>query len=308
MLFSIDQANDGRVLRGFLQELGVSAALCARLKRSERGMLLNGCRVSVRAVLHAGDTLELAIEDDAPSCGVVPRPLPLEVLLETDGMLVLNKPANMPTHPSHGHFEDTLANALVYHYSTESTPFVPRFINRLDRNTTGAVLVARHALAAASLSRAMAEGRIRKTYLALVHGRLESPVTLRTGIRRRAESIIFREVCAVGEGDLAITQVTPLFVGECSTLVRLTPQTGRTHQLRVHMAHIGHPLLGDDLYGGPEEFGRHALHAATLTLPVSGKEITVCAPLPEDMRRYLKALGKGALQLAEQETEHKGSA
>ena len=301
MKFAIDKAADGKLLRTYFKELGVSAALCARLKRLEKGILLNGMPVTVRATLHAGDVLELAIEEKEPPVHVLPRELPLDILYQNEDCIAVNKPADMPTHPSHGHFEDTLANALAFHLSTKEAPFRPRFINRLDRNTTGVVLVAAHALSAASLSRAMAQGKIQKSYLALVHGVLDEPRVIESGIRRREESIIFREVCPVGEGDLAITHVEPLVSNGEVTLVRLVPKTGRTHQLRVHLASVGHPLLGDDLYGISDGFHRHALHAATLEFPLprDGGIVHVRAPLPPDMRAVIATLGEEAIALAE---------
>lgn len=303
MQFLADETSSGKLLRQFLRERGVSATLLAKLKRREGGILQNGVPVTVRAVLHAGDVITLGVEDREQSAHVAPRDLPVEILLHTADYTVANKPCNMPTHPSHGHHEDTLANALAYRLSKENAPFRPRFINRLDRNTTGVVLVANHALAAAALSRAMVAGQIQKTYLALVHGRVTQPVHLESGIRRRGESIITREVCAKDEGELAVTDVTPLVAGENFSLVRLTPHTGRTHQLRVHMAHLGHPLLGDELYGIPDDFPRHALHARGLEFPVpqTGERVRVFAPLPEDMWERLALLGREALILAQAE-------
>ena len=305
MLFSVGEADHGKLLRDFLKKQGISAALLAKLKRREGGMLQNGVSVTVRAVLHAGDRIELAVEDTNQSLHVVPRDLPLEILLQTDDFTVVNKQSNMPTHPSHGHFEDTLANALAFHLSREGAPFRPRFINRLDRNTTGVVLVANHALAASVLSRAMAAGEIEKSYLALVHGRFCEPRRIETGIRRREESIIFREVCPLGEGDLAITEALPLAWGEEFSLVRLSPKTGRTHQLRVHMASIGHPLLGDDLYGREDGFLRHALHADSLCFPAAktGERMRVFAPIPQDMMRKIEELGKEAVLLASEKSK-----
>ena len=295
MKFIIEEKDNGKLLRSFLQEIGVSASLCARLKRHPEGMLLDGRRVTVRAVLRSGQHLELAIEDREPPLHVLPRKLPINVLLHTSEFTVLNKPAGMPTHPSHGHFEDTLANALAYHFANGDAPFRPRFVNRLDRNTTGVVLVANHALSASALSAAMAKGEIQKSYLALCHGELSAPFVIRTGIRRREESIIFRECCPEGEGELAITEVEPLFAKNGITYLRLVPKTGRTHQLRVHLASLGYPLLGDDLYGiKGDGFARHALHAHTLRFPhpATGELITVTAPLPDDMKEVLRTLGK----------------
>ena len=299
MRFDIAPSVEGRLLRDHLRTLGVSGKLSARLKRLENGILLNGTPVTVRAVLHGGDVLDLAIEEREPPLHVLPRDLPLETVLECEGFLVANKPANMPTHPSHGHFEDTLANALAFHYGSEVQPFRPRFINRLDRNTTGVVLVARHALSAATLSVAMAHGEMKKTYLALVKGCVDRELTVKTGIRRREESIIFREVCALEEGAEAETLVKPLVSSAAFSLVELHPKTGRTPQLRVHMAHIGHPLLGDELYGDGAGMARHALHAAELRFPWDGEEITARAPLPLDMKEKIRELGEEAIGIVE---------
>lgn len=306
MRFVISEADAGKTLRAFLRETRVSAALLAKLKRKEGGMLLDGAPVTVRAHLCAGSVLELAVEDDTPALHILPRDLPLEILAETPDYIALNKPAGMPTHPSHGHYEDTLANALAFRFSSEGAPFRPRFVNRLDRNTSGVVLVARHALSAAVLSHAMTAGEFEKIYLAIVHGRVTAPRVIETGIRRREASIITREVCPVGEGDLAVTHLVPLWTGDAFSLVRLVPQTGRTHQLRVQMAAIGHPLLGDDLYGyAGDGFARHALHAAALAFPApdgTGR-VTVRAPLPADLAGFLQTLGKEVLALAVSQTK-----
>ena len=298
MQFVIDAENNGKLVRDFLKKQGISAALLSKLKRHEQGILLDGTRVTVRAVLKTGDVLTLAIEDEQGNEKILPLEKEVETVCETADFVAINKPPFMPTHPSHGHFDDTLANALVYHYGEG---FRPRFTNRLDRNTSGAVLVARDPLSAAKLSTAMAAGEIKKTYIAVACGTVTAPTVLKTGIRRREASIIFREVCAVEEGDLAVTEITPLATNGELTLLRLTPLTGRTHQLRVHMAHLGAPLLGDDLYGTADRrIDRHALHAATLTFPhpATGETVRVTAPLASDMAALIEAeFGKEALAL-----------
>jgi len=302
MEFIIEARDHGRLVRDYLRSVGVSSSLCAKLKRREEGILLNGRHVTVLAVLQAGDVLSLAIEDASPSEKLLPLAVEPELLRKTPHYLVVNKPPYMPTHPSYGHFTDTLANALVFALGREDAGFRPRFINRLDRNTSGAVLVARHALGAAVLSRAMVQGQIGKGYLALVKGRVEAAATVKTGIRRREESIILREACVPGEGDLALTELIPLLATDALSLVKLKPQTGRTHQLRVHMAHLGHPILGDELYGEADDrIGRHALHAAHLVFPdpVSGEETVIHAPLPSDMATVVREFfGEEGIALA----------
>ena len=302
MRFTVTPAFEGRTVRDFLRAAGVSASLLSRLKQKENGILLRGERVTVRAMLHAGDVLELGVEDERANERILPVDLPFEVLAETPDYVAVNKPAGMPTHPSHGHFCDTLANAMVHFYRGEESPFCPRFINRLDRGTSGVVLVARHALSATVLSRAMAAGRMQKTYFAVAEGELRVPETIETGIRRRQESIIFRETCPVGEGDLAVTHVEPLFAAGGLALLCLTPETGRTHQLRVHLSSLGHPLYGDGLYGREQaDLDRPALHAAKLVFPdpVTGDMVEVCAPLPQDLDRLIKArMGTEAARIA----------
>lgn len=302
MQFIITERENGKTVRDFLKMQGVSAALGARLKRLPQGIVLNGTRVTVRATLKTGDRLVLAIEDDGKNEKLLPLEAAVDIVLETSDFLVVNKPPFMPTHPSHGHFCDTLANALVWHYR-DMPQFRPRFVNRLDRNTSGAVLVAKHALSAATLSGAMARGEFEKTYYAVVCGTIQGETVLRTGIRRQTESIIFREVCEEAQGDLAITHIMPLCTKNGYTLVRLTPKTGRTHQLRVHLAHLGAPIVGDDLYGEVSPLiARHALHAAELRFPLlnGGKAMLTCAPIAPDMAALITNIfgGEVAQRLA----------
>lgn len=291
MQFLVDEEYNGELLRGFLKKrVGVSGALLARLKNNEHGILQNGKRVTVRALLHAGDVIELAIEDEMTNEKVLPEDIPLEIVLETPALAVLNKPPFLPTHPSSGHYTGTLANALVFHYGSA---FHARFINRLDRNTSGLVLVAKDPLAASALSHNMARGEIRKTYLAIVAGRLDRPGRIETDIRRCPGSIMLREACPRGEGDHALTEYQPIYFDAEYTLLRLVPHTGRTHQLRVHLASIGHPIMGDDLYGCASPLiARQALHAAVLRFRgPGGEELMARAPMPEDMCALLRLKG-----------------
>ncbi len=309
MLFTVPESYDNQPLRNYLVGgLHLSVRLLARLKVHPRGIVLGGERVTVRRIIHSGDTLELAIEDITPGQPghVLPVPAvhPLPILMEDEDIIVCAKPADMPTHPSHGHFTDTLANALAYREQQRAPdlPFVFHPITRLDRNTSGVVLIARHPLSAQRLTAAMMAGEIRKTYLALLCG-VPTPTggEIITGIRRQQDSVITREVTPSDrtDADLAHTRYqtlatfcSPLLPDRTLSLVRAHPLTGRTHQLRLHFAHIGTPILGDDLYG--QGFlscvmERHALHSHTLQFPHprSGESITVTAPLPEDMARLL---------------------
>lgn len=311
MLFTVPDHYDNQPLRSYLLgQLRLSVRLVARLKTHPRGMMLNGERVTVRAILHSGDRLSLAIEEITPGHPghVVPSPSahPLPILMEDEDVIVCAKPADMPTHPSHGHFSDTLANAIAYleQQRSSDTPFVFHPITRLDRNTSGVVLIARHVLAAQRLTAAMMAGEIQKTYLALVLGTpLPAVGEIITGIRRQRDSVITREVTPPDcpDADRAHTRYqtlttfsSPYVPGSPLSLVKAQPLTGRTHQLRLHFSHLGTPILGDDLYGQgalPSVMERHALHSYTLQFPHprSGEKIEITAPLPDDMASLLPA-------------------
>ncbi len=280
MTITITEAYDGRLLRSYLKlTLGLSAAVLSKLKNREDGILVNGQRVTVRYVLRTGDVITLGDRDTPETATerVIPSELPLEVLYEDDYVIALSKPAGMPTHPSHGHLTDTLANALAYRYRMAEEPFVFRPLGRLDRNTSGVVVAAKTRAAAGCLSRALQMGLVRKRYLAIVCGEL--PVD---GIERILDAPMYRPDAAgirravvptTGEADVqafeARTRYTVLAAGAGHSLVLCEPLTGRTHQLRVHLAHMGYPILGDELYGTPSSrMARQALHALSLSVPL----------------------------------------
>ena len=297
MKVTIEEKYDGMILRSFLRStLGISSKMLTRLKNDEEGIVVNGTRVTVRYILRTGDELSL-MDADREKGHVIPVKIPIEILYEDDDVLLVNKPPDMPTHPSHGHLDDTLANALVYLYAERGCPFVFRPISRLDRNTSGVVLVAKNKIASAKLHAAMRERRIEKMYLALLCGRLDPPDGRIEGYMCRTDmSIITRRVCAEDEAGAmyALTEYESLSACERYTLVQTHPRTGRTHQLRVHFSSVGCPLLGDDLYGeGSEQIARQALHAYAVSFPhpADGRVVTVTAPLPKDFSDALRAVG-----------------
>ena len=209
---------------------------------------------------------------------------------------------------------EPVANALAFRYRERGIPFVFRPINRLDRNTSGLLLIARNRLAAGTLSADMREGKIHKQYLAVLDGVPEKPEgVIETYIRRTAESIIVRENCAEGEGgDFSITRYRVLATENGHALVLASPITGRTHQLRVHFSGIGCPITGDDMYGAASpHIGRHALHAYTLTFarPSDGEMLTLTAPLPDDMATLVRTLftGDPLREFFKEGTEHERS-
>ncbi len=281
------------VLQVLRQVIGLSGGMIRHIKFLDGGILLNSERVTVRKVLREGDILELMTEDRGAETNIEPVELTLRIAYEDDDVVVPDKPPFMPTHPSHGHYTDTVANALAFRYRDISTPYVFRPINRLDRNTSGLLIIARNRISAGRLSQSMIAHKIRKKYLAVLDGCLgEKEGTIETYMRRTAESIIVREVCGKEEGaDYALTRYKVLLSGERHTVVLAEPVTGRTHQLRVHFASLGCPITGDDLYGARCEYiGRHALHAVSVSFPhpITGDTVNVSAPVHDDMARLLK--------------------
>ncbi len=296
MQYHITREQDGMTVLAFLRQyLKPSSKMLKHLKYRADGITVDGVHCTVRHILREGELLRVIIEDTESSDRVRPIDLPLPILYEDDDLVIPSKPADMPTHPSHDHYDDTVANALAFRYASQGMPFVFRPINRLDRNTSGLLLVARNKLTAGRLTRSLSDGLIEKHYLAVLDGELSA----REGIidaylHRTAKSIIVREVCSpdAPDADAARTEFRVLAVQNGHTLVKARPITGRTHQLRVHFAHLGHPITGDDLYGTPtEKIARHALHAYALTFPHPATQapMTVYAPLPDDFLSLLRA-------------------
>lgn len=282
-----------------IDELGFSKRAIAALKARPDGILLNGKHATVRAKVNEGDVLIINCEDmGSNEEKLVPSSTLPDIIYEDEHIVAVNKPPFMPTHQSQGHFYDTLANSLAYYYTKQGRPFVFRSVNRLDRNTSGVVLVAKSRIAAAKLSEEMKRDGIKKSYIAILDGTLEQNLgTIETYIRRAQKSIILREVCGECEdGKIAITNYRVLARANGLTLVEAEPRTGRTHQLRVHFSHLGAPILGDDLYGSASPLiERHALHARKLNFvhPDSRKVISIQADLPSDMREIIeKNFGK----------------
>ncbi|MBR2381881.1 MAG: RluA family pseudouridine synthase [Clostridia bacterium] len=270
------------------EKLQFSKRAIASLKNRPDGILINGNHATVRAIISENDVLEINCEDINDSEKLVPSSTLPDVIYEDEGIIALNKPPFMPTHQSQGHFYDTLANSLAHYFALQNRPFVFRSVNRLDKNTSGIVLVAKDRLASSKLSKQMKENGIQKTYIAIIEGELpENKGEIKTYIRRREKSIILREVCEVCEdGKIATTQYEVLASKNGLSLVLATPVTGRTHQLRVHFAFQGAQILGDDLYGKPSKLiNRHALHAYKLSFanPINDEKTELFAPLPPDM-------------------------
>lgn len=253
---------DGRTVKEvLLSEIGLSVSRLKKVKFT--GIYVNGERVTVRKTVKSGDVLTLVFPEDASS-DIDPIEAPLDIIYEDEDILAVSKPTSMPVHPSIGNHLVTLANAVMWYY--KDNPFVFRAVNRLDRDTSGIVLIAKNAEAAYRLSESMKRGEFKKEYLAIVDG-TPSPLcaTVNARIAREREGEMKRVVRE--DGKEAITHYEVLKSNASHSLVRIRLETGRTHQIRVHMAYIGHPLTNDFLYGIGKPGDTYCLHAEKLTFP-----------------------------------------
>jgi 23S rRNA pseudouridine1911/1915/1917 synthase len=285
MEYIINEKQDKILLRDFLRrELKLSARLVKSLKKYENSILVNGEHSIVTKRLSKGDVVTLDFTDKEEDVNeyLEKTDIPLDIIYEDENFTVVNKSSNMPTHQSLRHYTDTLANALAFRY--KDRPYVFRAINRLDMDTSGVVVTANNRFYADFLCEKLQNGGFHKQYIAIVEGKLEGEGTIDAPIIRLEESIIKRGVSS--EGDESITNYKVLMSSDSVSVVLVTPITGRTHQIRVHMAHIGHPIIGDFLYGKEsDEMKRQALHAYRLDIDGVG---SFEAKLPEDMQNLIR--------------------
>lgn len=284
VLYQINGLEKPQKISGFLKEKGYSRQNLVDLRKNEQAICLNGTYVHMNHMLAEGDVLTVWIRETENSGQIRPVKLPFAIVYEDEDLLVINKPAGMPVHPSRGNPENSLGNALAWYFKEQGVPFVFRCINRLDRDTTGALILAKNPLSAAILSVQMKKRQILRTYLALVDGLLPDSGTINAPIARMEGSVITREV-NFGTGESAITHYERLAAGKEYSLAELHLETGRTHQIRVHMKYIGHPLPGDYLYNPDyRRINRQPLHSYQLefTHPITGKVMLFTAPLPID--------------------------
>lgn len=289
MTYLIQQQDIQKTVEQFLLSNGYSAALIRRLRHTEQSILKNGIPVYTTYRLDEGDSLAVTLPEEHGSENIVPVPMDLDIRYEDRDLLVVNKAAGVPIHPSQGNHDNTLANGIAWYLEEKGEAATYRAINRLDRDTTGLLILARHALSACMLSEMVRTHAIRRCYLAAASGLVPPEGVIDAPIARTCDSTIER--CVDFErGDSARTHYRTLCYNrdtDCS-LVELRLETGRTHQIRVHMKHIGHPLPGDFLYNPDYRLiGRQALHSWQLDFihPIKKEPLHFEAPLPEDMCR-----------------------
>ena len=277
---------DGEMLQTFLRrECGLSYRMVVKLKRVPNGMTLDGQQWRSIDRINAGQVVGLKMPDDAVRIEGVD--MPLSVVYEDDHLLVVDKPPYLAVHPSAGKPEPTLANGVVGYFERKGTPLSFRPINRLDRNTSGLLVAAKSSHVAYALAQ-----KPEKVYFAIVLGELTGAGTIHQPIRVKEGCTITREV---GEGGKdSITHWEALASDGAITLVRVVIETGRTHQIRVHMSWLGHPLAGDTMYGEDETIlPRHGLHCGRTAFdhPITGERVSLTSPIPADMRSVLESRG-----------------
>ena len=290
LTYTVPPEENGHMVKGILRgDLHLSYTLLKSLKWRENAILLNGQSVHVNAIVHTGDVVSVALSERAPRedlyCEHTARP---NIVYEDDDLLVLNKPAGVAMHPKADDASAPSLAAMLTGYLGEGS--VPHFVSRLDKGTSGLLIAAKSGYVHDRLRRALHSDNLRREYRAVAvgavtpdHGVIDAPIG-------RAEGSIIRR-CVRADGLPSLTEYETLQTSERFTLLRLRPQTGRTHQLRVHMAYLGYPLAGDWLYGTEDKnlIARPALHSYELwfTQPITGQKLHFTATIPQDMQRLL---------------------
>ncbi len=281
--FVVKETNQGDTLNSFLRKEGISLALIKKLKFLPDGILVNGIKQNTNYIVKNGDEIIVNVWDrkeETEKSTVIAQDIPMDIVYIDPCCMVVDKPYYMPVHPSFNHPTDTLANAFCGYWKKQGENHIFRAINRLDKNTSGLVVIALDSHSAEQL-----KGNISKIYTAIVEGKVKAQhAIIELPIAREKESIITR--CVREDGQYAKTEYDVVKQNEKYSLLDIKLHTGRTHQIRVHFSHIGHALAGDDLYGGKTaDIQRHALHCRQVSFisPYNNKKITINSKLPKDM-------------------------
>lgn len=299
--YVVPPEDEGMVLRTVLQSrMAVSRTLMSRLKLTEQGIMVNGERVYINLHVRAGDVVQVRMEEER-SDDIMPQDLSIEIMHEDDELIIVNKEAGMIVHPTHGHYINTVANAIVHHWQEQGVNHRFRPIHRLDQETSGVLAIAKNPYVHQHISEQMIRNEVTKEYLALVYGVMaEDHGTVNEPIDRDPEQPHMRIVTPDGYSSVTHFRVEQRYSN--ATLVRLRLETGRTHQIRVHMKHLGHPLVGDKMYvlddtdSLPQQLvdlmPRQALHHVTMGFvhPITNEKLEFHAELPADMKQAIQAL------------------
>lgn len=289
--YIIDEDSAGLRVEQFLRRKRYSGQNLSEIKRMPKSILVNGVHYYMRQELSTGDHLQVRICETQNSEKIPPTKLPLDIVYEDEDLLVLNKPAGMPIHPSLNNYTNSMANALAYYFQSQGKPFIFRCCNRLDRDTSGLTIVSKHLVSGSILSDMTKYREVHREYLAIARGSVTpSEGTIQAPLGRKEGTIIERTV-DWEHGEDAVTHYKVVKEANGHSLVSLRLETGRTHQIRIHMKYLGYPLIGDYLYNPDMEYmTRQALHSHHMefTHPITGEHMSFTAPLPEDMVRVMQ--------------------
>jgi len=289
--YIIDEDSSGLRVEQFLRRKRYSGQNLSEIKRMPKSILVNGVHYYMRQELSTGDHLQVRICETQNSEKIPPTKLPLDIVYEDEDLLVLNKPAGMPIHPSLNNYTNSIANALAYYFQSQGKPFIFRCCNRLDRDTSGLTIVSKHLVSGSILSDMTKYREVHREYLAIARGSVTpSEGTIQAPLGRKEGTIIERTV-DWEHGEDAVTHYKVVKEANGHSLVSLRLETGRTHQIRIHMKYLGYPLIGDYLYNPDMEYmTRQALHSHHMefTHPITGEHMSFTAPLPEDMARVMQ--------------------
>lgn len=290
LTYHISESDCGLRIEQYLKRHGYSKQNFTDLKKLNESILVNGEWFYLKQKLHTGDVLTVHIQETESSEHIPAVSLPLDIVYEDEDIIVINKAAGMPIHPSMNNYTNSLANGLAWYFQNQGKAFIFRCTNRLDRDTSGLTVIAKHMLSSNILSGMAVRKEIRREYLAIVRGHVTpSSGTINAPLSRKPGSIIERTV-DFENGETAVTHYHVVEEKNGHSLVSLILETGRTHQIRIHMKYLGFPLVGDYLYN-PDmaSIKRQALHSYRLTFrhPISGETMDFTAPLPDDMAAIL---------------------
>lgn len=289
--YIIDEDSAGLRVEQFLRRKRYSGQNLSEIKRMPKSILVNGVHYYMRQELSTGDHLQVRICETQNSEKIPSTKLPLDIIYEDEDLLVLNKPAGMPIHPSLNNYTNSMANALAYYFQSQGKPFIFRCCNRLDRDTSGLTIVSKHLVSGSILSDMTKYREVHREYLAIARGSVTpSEGTIQAPLGRKEGTIIERTV-DWEHGEDAVTHYKVVKEANGHSLVSLRLETGRTHQIRIHMKYLGYPLIGDYLYNPDMEYmTRQALHSHHMefTHPITGEHMSFTASLPEDMARVMQ--------------------
>lgn len=293
MEWKVTKEFEGMSIKDYLQQVhSFSRRILKSIKFDGGEIYVNDIKQTTRYRLNEGDILTVHFPPETIGPQMEPIQMPLTIQYEDEDILILDKPANVATIPSRQHPSNTIANGVLGYYKKQNLPYTVHIVTRLDKNTSGLILIAKHRYSHSILDKAIKEGKIKRKYSAIVYGHLKNCTgTIDAPIGRKADSIIEREVRK--DGQEAVTHYNVMQQFPNYAFVEASLQTGRTHQIRVHFAYIGHPLIGDDLYGEKTDvIERQALHASHICFnhPFNGKQIAIESNIPQDMKRLLQSI------------------